>query len=127
MRSRRLAKWIVVIGLTLGGVAVGQAPASAHLPDQTDHCSNVPDKVTGLFDFTHPCGHHDFCYRGHLDSRSGCDSTFRNEMRSHCSGRFAWYDPRRGVCYGVADTYYLGVRAFGAGAYNNGTDPPLDN
>jgi hypothetical protein len=125
-RGRRWPAFLVGLGLVFGGLAVGVDPVEAHLPVQSDHCSNVPDRVSGVFDFTHPCGHHDFCYRGHLASRAGCDSTFRSEMRSHCTGRFAWYDPRRAACLGVAETYYWGVRAFGGPAYSSYGDPPLD-
>ena len=85
----------------------------------TDGCSYVPDSAPGLFYFNHPCDHHDGCYGGHWESRSGCDGRFWTNMNSACNYNWSWWNPARYACREVRDTYYLGVRAFGAPAYYN--------
>lgn len=108
---------IFAVGITLGVATSQAAPASAHVPRQPNQCSWVPDGVWPVFDFSHACGHHDLCYRGHLGTREYCDNAFYGEMGLHCEQRHSWWNPRRWDCLAVAATYYRGVRAFGATPY----------
>lgn len=85
----------------------------------TNGCTAVPDQVNGVFYFNHACDHHDGCYSGHWESRSGCDGRFYWNMEASCKYNFSWWNPSRTLCRGVRTTYYLGVRAFGAPAYYN--------
>lgn len=90
---------------------------SSH-PWQTNGCTAVPDSVWGVFNFNHPCDHHDGCYGGHWASRLGCDNEFWSDMDATCSNMWSWWHPSRGLCRNVRDTYYAGVRALGYVAYN---------
>lgn len=113
---------LVAVALVLGTVPItllGASAAGAHEPVPTDYCTSSPDSVAGVYDFRHPCAHHDACYQLHTQSREGCDNTFRTEMRSHCTSRHAWYNPLRYTCLGAADTYYYAVRLFGGPYYNS--------
>jgi hypothetical protein len=142
-RSHRLLLSLVLpVGLALGPASAASATttpgvnatpynATAH-PWDTDGCSVVPDsglhtsKVwtgygtlphTASFDFNHACVHHDGCYRGRWASRATCDSWFLNDMRASCAASHPRSWASREVCANKAYQYYLGVRAFGAGAY----------
>ena len=84
----------------------------------TNGCTVVPDRVWGVFNFNHPCDHHDGCYGGHWYWRSGCDAIFWYDMESSCTQQWSWWHPSRALCRGVRDTYYSGVRALGYHAYN---------
>ena len=99
---------------SLIGVA---GPAAAHYPTSTDYCSNAPDAVAYVYDFHHPCGHHDAAYRTHSVSRYTADSVFLREMNAHCTNRHAWYNTKRSACLSADGGYYLAFRAFGAGPY----------
>ncbi len=62
--------------------------------------------------------HHDWCYGAKPYGRSEwgryrCDLDFLYNMRAQCRAQYAWYNPTRAYCYGVAETYYNGVRAGG--------------
>jgi hypothetical protein len=117
-----LRRNIAVLGITAAS-AVGlqaQAPeASAHEPVPTDYCTNSPDSVPGLYNFSHPCAHHDACYELYSDTRYGCDTTFRREMLRACDAKHSSWSPLRAACRGVADTYYASVRLFGVSHYSS--------
>jgi Prokaryotic phospholipase A2 len=92
-------------------------------PDWSDDgCSNVPDYV-----FAEVCRHHDFAYRNlpqyaqfrNAATREQADDRFYSNMIARCNDRFAWYNPQRPICKGVAFTYYTGVRVGGSSAYND--------
>jgi hypothetical protein len=101
------------------GLNITGSVAEAHEPVPTDYCTNSPDSVPGLYNFKHPCAHHDACYELHTQSRSGCDSTFRNEMYQACDAKHPWWSPLRPTCHGIADAYYAAVRLFGASHYSD--------
>jgi len=100
---------------TTRGAVATPANVTSH-PWSTDGCSNAPD--TGpVWDFRHPCVHHDGCYRGHWASRRTCDDWFHRDLRATCRvlHHSAW---GRWPCYGVAASFYAAVRAFGGSAYS---------
>ncbi len=52
----------------------------------------IPDSMPGIFNFNHPCDHHDGCYGGssrtgatpYWVSRQTCDSLFKSDMIASC-------------------------------------------
>jgi len=98
------------------------APAPTHGAYQNG-CTLSPDSgvVSGVyFNFHNSCDWHDLCYHykyyGNSSAgRASCDSGFKSRMRSWCADRYgSWYEvAHKGVCYGVAETYYRAVRTFG--------------
>jgi len=91
---------------------------SAH-PWVSNGCTAVPDRITGVMNFNHACDHHDGCYGGHWASRGGCDSRFWYDMDASCKEDYRWWNPSHYACDATRNTYYAGVRAFGAPAYYN--------
>lgn len=87
-------------------------------PWATNGCTAVPDQIWGVMNFNHACDHHDGCYGGHWQSRWGCDVTFYYNMERSCVEDWKWWHPSRGLCRGVRNTYFSGVRALGYVAYN---------
>ena len=88
----------------------------------------MPDS-SYFFDFHEVCDVHDLCYierpYGSSDeARAQCDDEFYDDMVAACQDQW----PRRrhvfqrGVCYGVAFTYYVGVRLFGGFGWDDGVD-----
>jgi hypothetical protein len=113
---------------TVAGTAAERNNTTTPRPPGGDQCSNSPDSVVGLYDFSWACYAHDVCYQnhrlnGHAESRFGCDNIFLGKMRHECEYRHGWWSPARYTCYDVASTYYGFVRAFGARAYNSWNDP----
>lgn len=109
------------VGESLGAIGLGAdvaaAASSAGQDFKSDGCSWVTDKVWGVFDFYESCVGHDKCYQGHPhgDGWSGrwqCDADFYWDMVATCSGWTGW------ICTGVASLYWFGVRAYGAGAFD---------
>jgi hypothetical protein len=114
---RRVVHGGLALALVIGLTATVQSPAAAQ--SVVDGCTAVPDSGPS-FDFTEACDAHDDCYINQphgssADDRRQCDREFRDAMFDSC--RDLW--PKRsqafsrGVCFGVAWVYYLGVRAFG--------------
>ena len=99
------------------GAAATPANSTPH-PWSYDGCSAAPERGPG-WDFHHACIHHDGCYRGHWQSRQGCDGWFRRDMRASCVVLPPSAGLRRWACEAVASVYYTAVRAFGAGAYGH--------
>src|SRR5215213_7723551 len=95
--GHKLALLSVVAGSVVGLVATAPV-ASAHEPVATDYCTNSPDSIPGLYEFRHPCAHHDACYTIHTDTRYGCDRTFRREMYTACAAKHPWWSPGRPAC-----------------------------
>ena len=134
---RRLAVAVVLLcGLVLTGppagaeeldaegaadVAVAEA-ALAFPPllaqfDDGGACTGVPDTLPGIFDFTAACEQHDACYRAGVN-RLACDQAFREDLLASCRAQHPdVFDPRRYLCFGFAELYYAGVRAFGGFAF----------
>jgi len=102
---------------TVRGAVATPANSTRH-PWPYDGCSAAPERGPG-WDFHHACIHHDGCYRGHWQSRRGCDGWFRRDMRASCAVLHPWPGLRRWACEAVATVYYAAVRAFGAGAYSH--------
>ena len=88
----------------------------------------IPDSMPGIFNFNHPCDHHDGCYGGssrtgatpYWVSRQSCDSSFKSDMIASCRWKHGsdlnkTWSARR--CAGFADTYYNAVRKSGKGSY----------
>jgi hypothetical protein len=119
LRSFRRSVAQLSVGAVSGIALLAIAPAaSAHEPVPTDHCTAAPNSVSGLYSFGHPCAHHDACYELHTDTRAGCDERFRREMLQACDAAHGSWSPRRPVCHGVADAYYVAVRLFGGSHYS---------
>lgn len=93
----------------------------------------VPDKPGG-FDFTEACNNHDECYSDCSISRSQCDSEFKSDAESVCSGlstKPGWKPHINGKgglqpspspydrCMRTANTCYQAVNNFGEGACKN--------
>lgn len=94
-------------------------------PYSNDLCTVVPDRGLGVFDFRRACYMHDMAYFWTpLADRSVIDGQFFNDMIASCRAAHPWYSLRRYACYAVGGAYYLGVRLFGAPAYNNFEDIP---
>lgn len=104
---------------------VAPAPEVPYAPQHGSYqngCSWSPDSgfVSGVYyNFHNACDWHDLCYHYHWRSRLGCDDGFKARMRGWCANRYdSWYESyHKGVCYGVAETYYRAVRAFGGSFY----------
>ncbi len=78
----------------------------------------VPDRLSGTFDFHHPCIHHDGCYRYRFLTRAGCDDRFHRDMRASCEVGAPWTTWfTRPTCRWLADVYAQAVRLFGASSY----------
>ena len=88
----------------------------------------IPDSMPGIFNFNHPCDHHDGCYGGssrtgaspYWVSRQTCDSLFKADMIASCKWQHGsdltkTWSARR--CAGFTDTYYNAVRKSGKGSY----------
>jgi Prokaryotic phospholipase A2 len=75
--------------------------------------------------FRNVCIHLDFAYRNmpryrqfrNYDQRLAIDKRFYSQMNSRCRERYAWVNPNRYVCYGVATAYYGAIRIGGATHY----------
>ena len=113
---------VVCVTGPVAPVEAASTPAPTHGPNQNG-CTLSPDSgvVSGVyFNFHSSCDWHDLCYhhKYYGDSSAGrasCDSGFKSRMRGWCAGTYgSWYEvAHKGVCYGVAETYYQAVRAFG--------------
>lgn len=128
----RLTKRIRLVAATIAlssaaAVMLSPTPASAEVqkveavsaPTHGDSCTAVPDSGP-FFNFHDSCHWHDWCYAVHpygdgYNGRLSCDNGFLSRMRSSCYNRYPswWQVPARGVCYGIANDYYVGVRAAG--------------
>lgn len=128
----RLTKRIRVVAATIAlssiaAVMLSTTPAAAEVqtaavavaPTHGNVCTAVPDSGP-FFNFHNSCHWHDWCYDVHpygggYSGRLSCDNGFLSRMRSSCYDRYShWYQvPARGICYGIANDYYVGVRAFG--------------
>ena len=75
---------------------------------------DVPDTGT-VFNFVSPCLGHDACYGagGTETDRTTCDDNFYAAMETSCDTMWPTKALKRAACYGVATTYYLGVRVGG--------------
>lgn len=80
--------------------------------DGTSYNGILPDDFKD--DFIAACDAHDICYGTCGVSRSVCDLIFSNSLQSSCSSPFDL------ACQAYAKAFYLGVRFFGAGAYEHG-------
>lgn len=116
--KKLLATTMMAGAVTVAAPLVETAsPVSAH----GDACSFSPE--SGLYwNFHNSCHTHDWCYGAKPYGRSEwgryrCDVDFLNNMRSSCRSRYAWYDPRRALCYNAATVYYTAVRNFGGPAF----------
>lgn len=88
----------------------------------------IPDRMPGIFNFNHPCDHHDGCYGGtsrtgkspYWVSRKQCDSLFHADMIAACKWTHGTkYGKSRAAksCAGFANTYYNAVRNKGKKSY----------
>jgi hypothetical protein len=127
-RVRLVAATIALASIT--AVMLTTTPASADVqavktvqtvtaPTHGDACTASPDSGP-FFNFHDSCHWHDWCYAVHpygggYYGRLDCDNGFLSRMRSSCYNRYPswWQVPARGVCYGIANDYYLAVRAAG--------------
>jgi Prokaryotic phospholipase A2 len=137
MRSVAL-EIVMIMSLAVAGlVGFSATPASAdeHGAGATG-CSLSPDSANfpTYYNFHDQCDRHDWCYdqkngKGYgwgwyapgvgWTGRLACDNRFYGELTSWCASYYwnnAW---RRGVCYGVAYTYYTAVRNFGGPYFMN--------
>ena len=121
-----------IVGVSVLAVApvsvadAGPAPAPTHGAYQNG-CTLSPDSgiVQGVYyNFHNACDWHDLCYHykwyGNSSAgREACDNGFKSRMRGWCADRYgSWYEVfHKGVCYGVAETYYRVVRALGGGFF----------
>ena len=81
--------------------------------DDGEPCTGVPDALPGIFDFTSACQEHDVCYAAGVN-RLACDVELRSDLVALCVSQHPdAFDPRRYVCLGFAELYFLGVRLFG--------------
>lgn len=91
-----------------------------------DKCSNSPDGVVGVYNFTVPCLAHDYCYdlrRAGFSgtvSKGGCDDRFFDLMRSYCDNRHSFLSPLRAICRSAATTYWNGVDVGGSTSFEPG-------
>jgi hypothetical protein len=125
--KRLLFTTLVAIGLGSGGAMLAvEGVASAHEPG-TNGCTLSPDVgyVPVYYNFHRSCDGHDLCYRDkpYGDTSAGrkaCDDAFRADMRAWCNGRYGhwWQFPPRVTCRGVANVYYVAVRAFGGSFFS---------
>jgi hypothetical protein len=78
-------------------------------------CSYIPDALIGTYDFTVPCGAHDYCYDLRKAAFSGtvtdlqCDQARLALTWSDCEDRIA--GPFQQACYGWASVVYNAVTA----------------
>ena len=107
-----LALGLGVLAIMGSFIAAPPTPVLAH---NSDGCSWARD--TGVtFDFRAACHNHDHCYaavRAGRGNKLDCDKRFFREMVDHCTGRWKWWDPRRGPCMRTAVYYYDAVFYFG--------------
>lgn len=97
-------------------------PSYSWMNFTNDGCSSSPDSVPFVYNFTHPCHHHDYGYRNYKllnrdypsygvwneTLRSWVDSVFLSDMRSTCSGL------TYSQCMETAQVFYQFVRLFGS-------------
>lgn len=144
LRRRLLAAALLVTVIGLAGLqpsadahsGSGTAtPANdRHHPWSSNGCGPVgfghviPDRVRHVFDFHHPCVHHDGCYQGYptvdgvvrFQPRNACDFIFLRDMRASCHllhGRDLTRTTRARQCASAASTYHQAVRRFGRASY----------
>src|SRR3954453_11455399 len=120
--KRLLLTTTIAIVLSSGGAALTtDGVAAAHEPG-TNGCTMSPDvgHVPVYYNFHRACDRHDLCYAnkpyGNSPAgRQACDDAFRAGMKSWCNGWYGawWQAPARAACRGLADVYYVAVRAFG--------------
>ncbi len=90
---------------------------------EADSCTAVPDTF-GLADFTGACDIHDVCYSpGSSVDRALCDRQLLFNLRLACYQAYATQPGLLLTCYTVAAIYYVGVRLFGAYAYDGTGNP----
>lgn len=132
----RILGTLAVLVALLGSTATAASAASSSAATasalasapRTDYCGTpstawVPDGW-GRADFRAACGRHDECYSAtSTTSRSSCDQALQAELRTACASAYGPSSPSRYLCYGVAFTYYEGVRAFGRLAYSGNGSP----
>jgi hypothetical protein len=102
---------LALFALPSGGISTVQAA-------DPGACGNVVIDVpdTGsVFNFVDACMGHDACYSegGTEADRTGCDNAFLDAMETSCDSQWATQRFKHAGCYGVAYTYYLGVRIGG--------------
>ena len=108
----------------------GVTEATRPTATETHHCGTdtiqVPDRGA-YFDFADACANHDVCYAtgGSEFDRYLCDRAFLSDMTASCNAMWPvssiWDTAQlrsRRLCYGVAYTYYLGVRLGGSAYFN---------
>ena len=80
----------------------------------------VEDEIVSLrrdvYDISNICRRHDDCYARPIDTRAGCDETFRQSLMEVCATGPTVLS--RNQCRTVATSFYLGVRVFGWAAYD---------
>lgn len=120
MTYRRFRLFSVLLALTAlssaFAVTAQPTPAAAHGSYQNG-CTGVPDSGP-YFNFHGACDRHDLCYHykyygGGYYGRLNCDKRFLSDMQASCRARYSYGTFSRSTCYGVAQTYYYGVRAAG--------------
>jgi RHS repeat-associated protein len=82
--------------------------------ERGNYCTGVPDQPMGV-DISEACRQHDECYApGSGTSRGGCDSRLGQDIYDACRRQGG----DQAACFALAEIYYLGVRALGAGFYH---------
>jgi hypothetical protein len=128
MTKKRFRRWLwgtlaLVIGVPLVYICT---PLTLHSdgrdcgPDAWRLYRFVEDEIVSLhrdvYDIGSLCRRHDDCYARPIDTRAGCDETFRQALAEVCAtGPTAL---SRKQCRTVATSFFLSVRAFGWIAYD---------
>jgi hypothetical protein len=90
---------------------------------EADSCTAVPDAF-GRANFAPACDTHDFCYSPASEfDRAECDAQLLVDLQSACYQAYRSQPGLLLTCYTVAVIYYVGVRLFGAYAYDGQGDP----
>ncbi len=77
-------------------------------------CTGVPQSFGKAY-FKPACDQHDICYGSRTD-RVKCDGAFLYNLSKICEGAYP-KGAKRNTCYGIAATYYTGVRNLGWAFY----------
>ena len=79
-----------------------------------NYCTGVPDAPMGI-NIGEPCRRHDECYApGSGISREQCDVRLGLDIYNACRQQGG----DQGACFALAETYYIGVRVWGAPFYH---------
>lgn len=122
---RHFVRFMLVVVIIMSAVF----PAAAAYVPTTNGCGpeggiSVPNNYylvgwfrIDRFPFVNACNTHDICYGTLGSSRAACDSRFYSDLLTICRAN-ASTAVNRGICNGLAWTYYQAVATFGQSAFN---------